>query len=362
MANDLVGLRVEGRSVPDLLLLASDGATEGTADVPAKTQTQMEEDVLTMTINPGFNEKILEPRKTTQEFRRYRMRFEKNPVYDIVDWIPVHLDLELTARCQLKCPGCPSMKLKYGRGDMDVNTAKLAICEFATKGGASIKFNWRGEPTLYPRLADLVKHATDFSVIDKMINTNGVKMTQSLSKDLIKAGLTSCAWSIDSHIDATYEKLRPGAKLPLVLENLSTFLDYKDLLDSDVYVRVQRIGYPKVIKEEPFDEFVDFFKDHYPGINAIAENHYKEKALEGRTDIPSQPCAQPWQRLVMAYDGTVGPCCEMNRFKSPLGVYPKENLPNIWRSDSLEFLRQCHREGRQNELEACKRCTVTKVV
>jgi len=312
-------------------------------------------------INPGFTEKELIPRKVSSEWKTYRLAWEEFPKRDILGPVPIHLDLELTARCQLRCPGCPSQKLDYGKGDMEVQLAENLLEEFGCRGGWAVKFNWRGEPTLHHSLVHLVKKAGDTGIIDRMLNTNGVLMDGDLSKKMILAGTTTVAWSIDSTDDVTYARLRPGAQLEQVLDNLDSFLQWKDLLDSDVYVRVQRIAYPDVIPAEPFEDFVEFFEKNYPGVNSVAENHYKEKSLEGDTRFPSKPCAQPWQRLVVSYDGKVGPCCEMNRFRASLGNAYKSTINEMWTSDSMEFLRQCHRDNQQNSLEACRRCSATKV-
>ena len=314
----------------------------------------------TIEINPGFHETYchLDHRFKSQSFRRYRMKWDDYPKYDIVDKVPIHLDLETTARCQLKCPGCPSMKLVYDKGDMPIGVAIDAIKEFAEKGGSSVKFNWRGEPTLYKDLPTLVSTATMMGLQDKMMNTNGVSLTPELSMDLVMRGINMVAFSIDSVDRERYAKLRPGANLDKVTKNLRAFLRYAEQVDS-ICVRVQRIEYP----DEPMshDEFADFFIHEFPRVNYVASNSYKVKELDGDVSRASNPCAQLWQRLVMTYDGWMGPCCEFNRFgEDTFGQFPTTSIESVWTSSILGNLRRKHRLCEQNEIDACAHCTVTK--
>jgi sulfatase maturation enzyme AslB (radical SAM superfamily) len=294
----------------------------------------------------------------SMEYRRYRAAWESNPKFDIVNWVPLHLDLETTARCQLKCPGCPSTKLKFGKGDMPYEHVRNLLRDFAEMGGNSVKFNWRGEPTLYPRLADAVACAREAGLVDIGINTNGVALTPVLSKELVDAGITMVAFSIDSYQEKRYEILRPGANLTKVLLNLRAFLQEAERRD-DLYVRIQRIDYP----DEPISHgcFVDFFKEKFPRVNSVASNRYKEKDDAGCVSRPSKPCAQLWQRMVVTFDGWMGPCCEFNRFgEHRFGRYPDASLSETWRSIELEGLRRYHSCDRQNEIGPCAKCTVTK--
>lgn len=250
------------------------------------------------------------------------------------------------------------MKLSYDKGNMGLQTARDLLREHALGGGMSVKFNWRGEPTLYAGLAPLVYLAKHLGLVDTMLNTNGVALSESFSKKLIHYGLTMCAFSIDSIDPERYEKLRPGAKYGHVMKNLQTFCDNATKLDSDVFIRVQRIRYPD--EEMPFEMFADFFERKFPRVNAVAENAYKEKDTSVLwKDIPSEPCTQPWQRLIVAFDGQIGFCCEMNRFE-PLGYYPDLTLRDAWKHPGLAKVREMMAKGEIPK--PCQKCTVTKVV
>jgi len=311
-----------------------------------------------MDVFPGFNVTWLREnaRMKEERYRHYRMKFEQYPVYNIVEHMPPHLDLELTARCQLKCPGCPSMKLDYEKGDMPYDVALSAVHEFGSMGGMAVKFNWRGEPTLYKRLYEIIAAAKKVGLMDRMINTNGIAIDTTMSYRLIESGLSTIIFSIDSTKYDVYKKLRVGATLDKALRGLRSFCEIAE--GTDVLIRVQRIEYPNA-HQESHKAFVEFFEEKFPRVNAVASNKYKEKSMKG-CDSPSNPCAQLWQRILIAYDGTVGACCEMNRLE-PLGKFPENDLFEIWRGARLEALRNAHWQGEQNGIEGCRKCMVTKV-
>jgi len=305
-----------------------------------------------MRINPGFNCTVLRDVPRSVEYYDYRRLWELAPKYNYVGEGPIHLDLEVTARCQLKCPGCPSTKLKFQKGDMPLDMAVLAMEEHRELGGMSVKFNWRGEPTLYPNLGKLLDLADDLGYVDIMFNTNGVALNRKLARKLTSA--TTVIWSIDSVDPERYVTLRPGAKLDVVLKNLK---DFCEVAPAETFIRVQRIQYPD--EPMPHEDFVNYFWQNFEHVNAVASNAYKEKGKGGRR-TRSQPCAQPWQRLIVAYDGQVGPCCEWNRLGA-FGRFPEDSLKEIWQSTALKQLRRFHWEGEQNEIPGCAECDVTKV-
>jgi hypothetical protein len=191
-----------------------------------------------------------------------------------------------------------------------------------------------------------------------MINTNGCALTPELGRELIDAGITLVAFSIDSIVPERYEQLRPGAKFDKVLRNFNEFVRMAENVDG-LAIRVQRIEYPD--EPKPHEEFVQFFKDNYPRVNYVASNHYKAKELAGDVSRASKPCAQLWQRLVMTYDGWMGPCCEFNRFgEHRFGRFPDVGIGDVWECLELNELRRLHRCDEQNKVNACRACTVTK--
>jgi MoaA/NifB/PqqE/SkfB family radical SAM enzyme len=77
-------------------------------------------------------------------------------------------ELILTGRCNFKCPYCRHV----GGNDLDFNEACEIIKFWASEGLKNIRFSG-GEPTLYPRIVDLVYLAKKLGIENVAISTNG---------------------------------------------------------------------------------------------------------------------------------------------------------------------------------------------
>src|SRR3990172_6580910 len=94
------------------------------------------------------------------KYRIYRLKWDLYPKLGIVSSFPFHVDLETTDACNLKCIMCvhgTSSDVKTGM--VDTAFAKRLIDQLAANGCYSIKFNWRGEPSLHKDLVPLVGYA-----------------------------------------------------------------------------------------------------------------------------------------------------------------------------------------------------------
>ena len=90
-------------------------------------------------------------------YDEYRKAWEEAPIKKEIRRVPIHLDLEVTTKCNYRCIMCEHSYNPPKPQDLDVKLAKKIIEEFAEKGGCSIKFCYLGEPLLYDDLFALVK-------------------------------------------------------------------------------------------------------------------------------------------------------------------------------------------------------------
>ncbi|MBF0301235.1 MAG: hypothetical protein HQK51_21180, partial [Oligoflexia bacterium] len=121
----------------------------------------------------------------------YRHCWEEYPKKFIVSPFPIHLDIEASSRCNLRCTFCDKLPLltKKQLGDIDYNLFCKIIDEGAAKGLQSLKLSYRGEPLLHKKIIDMVKYAKIRGVLDIYFNTNGMLLNEDVSLKLIKAGL-----------------------------------------------------------------------------------------------------------------------------------------------------------------------------
>ena len=313
-------------------------------------------------IDPTFHLISAKDEDQTIEYREYRRRWNENPTNYIVEDFPIHLDLETITTCNLKCFMCfqsfdPPKPMK-----MELKLFKKNIDEGAKKGLCSIKTQYRGEPLLDKRMADMVRYAKDKGIIEVMFNTNATHLSEEMARALIEARLDKIICSVDGYTKKVYESVRIGANFESVLTNIKRLQSLKKSMGSKKpIVRVQMVDTPRNHHQiEGYIKFWGEIADHV-GIEDMLDLEATEE-----DDTPSEnfACAQLWQRLIVLADGDVLPCCRVlrggNEKLEVLGNAYKESLEDMWKGSRMTKLRTLHQEGRSHEIKMCRFCGLRK--
>lgn len=104
-------------------------------------------------------------------------------------------ELILTDRCNFKCLYCRGLREDCA-GDATFVSAMQTLKLWVREGLKNVRFSG-GEPTLYPRLADLVSYCKSNGVEHIAISTNGASSLK-LYKRLIDAGVNDFSVSLDA--------------------------------------------------------------------------------------------------------------------------------------------------------------------
>ena len=131
--------------------------------------------------------------------------------------------VELTSRCNLTCRTCIRNAWKEAQGDMTGETYKRLLESLqGLPSRPDVFFGGFGEPLLMPELAGIVAQAKAVAGKVELI-TNGMLLTEALSRDLIQAGLDTLWVSVDGATPESYADVRLGATLPAVFNNIIRF-------------------------------------------------------------------------------------------------------------------------------------------
>jgi MoaA/NifB/PqqE/SkfB family radical SAM enzyme len=112
----------------------------------------------------------------------------------------------LTARCNFKCPYCRGI----GGPDLPFEQAAETIRLWATDGLYAIRFSG-GEPTLYPRLRELVALSKALGIEKIAISTNG-SMPFRIYRELVDAGVNDFSISLDACCAEDCDNMTGGVK------------------------------------------------------------------------------------------------------------------------------------------------------
>jgi len=345
---------------------------------------------------------------------------------------PLCIDLELAAVCDLACPFCYRQFVATPDKIMDFDLARRLIDQAADLGTPSMKFNWRGEPLLHPRLPELITHAKRRGILETIINTNATTLDEGKARALIEAGLDLIIYSFDGGTKESYERMRPGRFAANAFESVIDNIRRLARLRAEMGAFFPRTKIQMVLTDETFAEQDAFFALFDDCVDDVTVKQYTERGGK-LADLDEQsrsrladaierlglgpdaatmrdkdgvlfvatgrvPCEQPYQRLLVTYDGRVSMCCydwgsmhpvgyvdrlaidigegeyekvkekadrsakgfemmrlEMpRRFNEPAPVV--ETLAETWIGREIDAVRRCHVDGRVEDVEICKGC------
>jgi radical SAM protein with 4Fe4S-binding SPASM domain len=310
-------------------------------------------------VNSGFNEVLGTDRYHDcnsvygKGYLEYRKGWKEYPEKAIVSDFPLHVDIESTNACNLRCTMCMRNFMTEDIGYMDWELFKRIIDEGARHGLPSIKLNYRGEPLMHPRIVDMVRYAKEKGVMDVQFNTNGLLLTGDLARKLIEAGLDRIIFSFDGATKETYEKIRTGSDFERVVGNIRRFVEIRDSMGSKKpCVRVQMVKMDE--NEHEIERFIDMW---VPVANRVAVSTKREPGGTER-EVVHFPCPQLWQRIMVCWDGEVRVCCGDWGGKIAMGNIKDSGIADIWKSERYSKLRKMHQDRRYGEIPACAKCEV----
>lgn len=303
-------------------------------------------------------------KENTEEYKEYRRKWEQNPVDYIVGEAPIHVDIESSAICNLMCPmcNCTIERLKgenagYKAGIMPMELYRKVIDEATEIGVCSVKLNWRGEPLMHPNIVEMVKYAREKGILEILINTNAVYLTEKMSRDLIDAGVDKLIFSVDSIQKEQYEKIRVGAKFEDTIENIRGFSKINAESGHKVQTRVQRVLLNETRDEqEAFEKFFEGIVDvvAYEDYIPYGKDPYAEMKAQG--NFPEFRCPQIWQRILVTWQGKCFMCCNSMTEDYQIGDINTEHLRDIWIGKRLQAVRKLQKEGKWYMFPKCRDC------
>lgn len=265
---------------------------------------------------------------------------------------PMHLDIEVTSRCNLKCTFCDRQPyMKRGQfGDMDFKLYKRIIDEGRENKLWSIKLSYRGEPLLHDKVIEMISYAKESGILDIYFNTNGMLLTEEMSRRIIDAGLNRISVSVEGTKPEEYEKMRVNAKFETVLKNIDMLMALRRKLNA---------GHPKVRVQS-----VNYSGFDLEGYRSFWSGRCDEVAMLDFTDMSRRvqgldsewACPQLWQRMTIEWDGLVF-CCNNDDLRLlSAGNVGNKTVRECWHDSKAASARELHRAGKSHKVNACDGC------
>lgn len=288
-------------------------------------------------------------------FLEYRKNWASRPQSFTAGEFPLHLDIEATCMCNLRCPFCATTyEPKGDQGFMSLETFKKIIDEGAREGLCAIKLNSgvRGEPLLNKFLPEMVAYAKSKGILDVYFNTNATLLTPEIGRKLIQVQLDRLSISLEGIDAQTYERYRVGAKFDQVFQNIKNFMEIRrEMGAAKPLVRIQTVALPELAPT--LSAYQDFWSKI---VDEVALIDYKDYSR--RHDVVGEwACPTPWQRMTVRWDGTISVCQERPDFYDLGNIDQGISIKEVWRGKAMEEIRTLHKKGQSHLVKMCSGCS-----
>ncbi|MCM2266895.1 MAG: radical SAM protein [Elusimicrobiales bacterium] len=193
---------------------------------------------------------------------------------------PVTFELDITNRCNNKCPACFGFHPGLDAAQMSWADIKKVLRQISAAGGKAVTFTGGGEPTVHPDIGRALAFARALG-LDTALITNGLK----LEGDLARAVLANCTWtrvSLDAATPEVYKKTHGlgAAAFARVTANTAALALLKKQTRSSCTIGVGFLTSPATAKDIlPFARLCRDLGADYAQYRPLLRRH-GEKALD----------------------------------------------------------------------------------
>lgn len=275
--------------------------------------------------------------------------------------IPKTLRIDITAFCNAKCPFCPRVAMPETRasGKMPIEKFSSIIKQAKDFGIKTLKLYITSEPLLHPDFSKFVKVAVDNN-LSVQISTN-LSVLQHRLNDLKK--ISKIQLSIEGWDKESYEKYRYPLKFERAKNNFN-FLNNDPQLKK-IYKEIH-LPVTKLTNLEKFfnlwgivDSIRIDFMQPYNNFDTSTNKFYSKYPFQLQNEIyelreiKDKACYDPFDEIVIGYDGKIHLCCLDFHAELPLGNV-EEGFSNILNNHMRKSIQ---REFLSGDIKTCGSCS-----
>lgn len=292
------------------------------------------------------------------DYLNYRYEFKLYPYTRKLLSHPLHLLIEPTSICNLRCTMCFQVDRTFTKkeymGMMPWDLFVKIVDEAAEIGCNAITLASRGEPTLHKDFGKMLIYLKSKNILDIKINTNATKLTEELCHDILKAEVSEVVFSVDAGTKDTYESIRVKGKFEEVVANIEQFAKIREKYYPNA-VTTTRISGVKVSKEQDIEQMETFWSRIVDEV-VIVPAYSRWDTYNNPTNSLTTACSALWSRMYVWYDGTCNPCDFDYKSNLALGNVNDHSLAEIWANERYAKFRELHAAKNRSQMNPCDRC------
>lgn len=276
----------------------------------------------------------------------------------------VQVHLEPTNLCNLRCVGCTNPRQTAPTGMMPLAHAREVIDQALAAVGPTciLGFYIRGESTLHPELAEMIRYARDRGFRRLLLSSNVARIREEQAEAVFAAGLSELRLSIDGADAATFERIRLGASFAQVEENVAMLDRVRRRLGADVFFRLHAAldaaGFrtiPRIYRKfhHVVQRFVFTALVNQGGLFAQPDARSLSRMRFAVSTRFQLPCRLLFDYAGVTWDGKVTSCCVDYSDHFVVGRL-EDGIAAAFGGQGADQLREAHLRGDLDPL--CARC------
>ena len=285
------------------------------------------------------------------------------------------LDLELNGGCNYKCPMCPQAtgREREFLKKLPFETFEKIIDDAMPYGLESVSLHGSGEPMLNRDMPKFVAHVKEKGL--RCISfTNGSKLTEDMSRQVIEAGLDVLRVSCIGHDRESYAHWMSMDLFQDVRDNVRRFVELNKELGGHTEVHLYHLIADMENKDAEIESYRRNWIDYTGALGEIwlmhnwagsdVEIHYGREGMAGNVDR-RRSCGRPFSPLLQVraggldgHTGGVVACCMVLGKDSTgvLGHLDDQSIAEVVGGEAYTELRRAHEEKRFDDIDYCKNC------
>ena len=283
------------------------------------------------------------------------------------------LDLELNGGCNYKCEMCPQVdgREKPFLKKLPFDTFKKTVDDALQYGLEGVSLHGSGEPSLNKDMAEFVRYVKSKDIKCTSF-TNGSKLTEKLSRDLIEAGIDVLRISAIGYDRNSYKRWMSTDLFDDVRNNAKRYVDLNKEMGGSSELHLYHLVTDLESQEEEIAAYQKNWVDYTGGMAEIWLMHN----WSGGYDAPyerdglvvtpiKRSCGRPFSPLLQVRAGGLNghragvvACCMVlgKDSEAVLGHLDDQSIADVVNGKEFTELRAAHNEGRFDDISYCKGC------
>lgn len=391
----------EPSETTELLIKISELSYSETINNKLKLQTnsKLSQDLVTTKGNAALNHQSIQK------------QFNILPNVEMAIYFPKQIHFLMNDRCNAKCIMCGGDYFKSTSGKMiTLEKFKIMTVNLRLERVQGIVLAGAGDPLLNKDLISIIQFVKkEYPHIKVSITTNGIALSNNVSRQLLENNIASINISINSATRMTYKRIMQVDCFDKICKNTKTLVQMRNLMGKNIQIQFscainklnieelpllvelgenigidsinimycrfypERIRHVNVDKEENrlnnsdslfyYQELSDCMVEQAKTIAQKNNIRFSHEPLFKENALP-RPCAWPYTETMVGFDGEIYPCggAEVHfKEKVEQGIYNFGNaltnpIDSFWNNEHYRALRIASKQGETCLIPECRYC------